>query len=93
MSHKHTLVHIPEKQFFEEYEPIPRDDEQLIRDHAETLEFPRDSVWSIVEGNNPDNLYALPGYRIVNVIGYIVTKKFWESELIEAEYYIKANNP
>lgn len=92
MPRKPEAVQIPEDQFWDEYSPIPisgGDGETFIIDHAEAVQHPRDMVWSIVESGTPgdERLFALPGFRIANVIGYILTEKFWESELLEAVWF------
>lgn len=88
MPRKHNAVQISEEDFWNEYKPIPMEDEQFIIDHDEAVQHPRDMVWSIVESGDPEDerLFALPGFRVANVIGYILTEKFWESELLEAVF-------
>lgn len=35
-------------------------------------------IWTIVEGDgSTENLYAVPGFSVVNKIGYILTEKPW----------------
>lgn len=55
-----------------------------VRDH------PLRHVWSVVEGENPDdnNWYAAPGFHLVNVLGYVMTKKPWTESIIEAIYFL-----
>lgn len=50
------------------------------RDHDEK------HIWTIVEGDDGD-LYAIPGYHIVNHVGYIVTVKPWPHENVEAVWH------
>lgn len=40
----------------------------------------RKFVWTIVEDDD-DNWVAIPGFRVVNVIGYCLTLKPWETGL------------
>ena len=37
---------------------------------------PAETVWSLVDGDD-GGAYALPGYHLVNVFGYVITKKPW----------------
>lgn len=84
---KHAVVPISEEEFWNTYKPISHEEGNFEISHEEAREFPRDSVWSIVRGEiDPNKLYALPGFRVGDVLGYIVTERFWESELIEAVY-------
>jgi len=36
-------------------------------------------VWSVVEGED-DGWYALPGFHVVNVMGFVVTDRAWTDE-------------
>lgn len=41
-------------------------------------------VWTVVDGEDDDNLYALPGIHFVNRIGYVVTEEPWGPETTAA---------
>lgn len=89
MPRKHNAVQISEDEFWNDYKPIAfGDGDEFIIDHDEAVQHPRDMVWSIVESGTPgdERLFACPGFRVVNVVGYVLTEKFWESELLEAVY-------
>ncbi len=45
-------------------------------EHDQVKDEPLHTVWSIIEGEN-DALYASPGFHVVNVLGYLLTKKPW----------------
>ena len=46
-------------------------------------------VWTVIEtGDSSDgNWYAVPGYHIVNKLGYVVTKKPWNNETPDGVYF------
>lgn len=62
---------ITEDDFEHQYNP-----EQV--DYEEARRSPVERVWTIVEGDD-GNLYAAPGYRVVNRLGYVVTERPWPS--------------
>jgi hypothetical protein len=43
-------------------------------------------VWTVVEGED-DSWYALPGYHVVNKLGYVLTDKPWSTGLEEAVWF------
>lgn len=51
-------------------------------------------VWTIVEppDDPKNNLYAIPGVRIVNKIDYVVCAKPWTDDIIEAIYMDREQN-
>ena len=42
----------------------------------------RNTVWTLITGDNEDS-WVIPGYHIVNRMGYFITTKPWESTDIE----------
>ena len=40
---------------------------------------PLHQVWSLVDGDD-GGTYAIPGYHVVNVFGYVVTARMWTDE-------------
>ena len=56
-------------------------------DAGETVRFPRGEtleavqrldpnlVWSVIEGSDTENLYLLPGFHAVNLVGYVVAEQ------------------
>lgn len=83
-----TVEKLTADEFVEQYEPREFPDGSFIIDRHATRKFPVSYVWTIVEGDDTDNLYAIPGYRIVNRVGYIVTEKPWRHENLEAVWYV-----
>lgn len=52
----------------------------------------RARVWTVVEcGNTTGDLYIVPGYHLVNRIGYFVTEKGIEPEMEKQEMQVKAS--
>lgn len=80
---------LSEKEFEEEFNPLPKNkDGDLMREHEEVVDLPLNTVWTVVDdGGETDNWYAIPGFHIVNKIGYVVTEKPWEDDDIEAMYF------
>lgn len=56
-----------------------------VWEHAQVIAagIPTEHVWTLIDGDEGDAL--LPGFHIVNRIGYIVTEHPWEHELIEVQ--------
>ena len=51
---------------------------------------PPKHVWTIVDsGDDADgNWYALPGFHIVNKLGYVMTRKPWSDATPDAIYFL-----
>ena len=79
----HTLI-LTEDEYDERFKPLPGPDGSDIWEHAETLKHPAQCVWSIVEID--DELFSIPGYHVVNVIGYNVTEGQWPHDNIEVRF-------
>ena len=77
---------LTEEQYDERFAPIPNAEGSDIWEHAETLTHPIDHVWSVVEVDDGD-LCAIPGYHVVNVIGYNVTTQPWPHEQIDVTFW------
>jgi hypothetical protein len=67
-----------------------------VADNGDLLEYhqvkglPIARVWTIVETGDPDDesWYALPGFHIVNKLGYCVTRRRWTTGEEEAEWFV-----
>jgi hypothetical protein len=78
---------ISEDQFDELYVPMsqsadgdmmaPRYGDALA--YAQTHGLTEKHIWAITEGDDDGGLYANPGPAMVNVIGYVVTEKAWDT--------------
>lgn len=82
------MAYIDESTFTSEFRPMPNPvDGGLIWDRAQdTIGLPADQVWTLVEGDS-GLIWALPGYHVVNRIGYVVTEKKWYEPDLEALWY------
>ena len=93
----HTIL--TEDQFHEMYQPIESPEGtanagSMTWDHADTLAYPREQVWTIIDdGGETNNWYASAGYHIVNVIGYCVTQKPWVTGDEEAMFFDASEFP
>jgi hypothetical protein len=73
---------------FEEFEPMPSPDGETFWNYPDTTAFPSNRVWSIVEGDGTtESLFAVPGYHIVNRLGYMVTAYPWTNEVQDYYWY------
>lgn len=79
---------ISEEAFEREWGPRidPHEDPRsasLIWEYEHTLDQPTHHVWSLVDGDD-GGTYAIAGYHVVNVFGYAVTSRAWETGEEEA---------
>ncbi len=51
---------------------------------------PPEHVWTIVDsGDDSDgNWYAVPGFHVVNKLGYVMTRKPWSESTSDAIYFL-----
>lgn len=75
-----TFTFLNEDQFEDTYTVIQSPDGSDIWGHADMEEgsIPAERVWSVLDSND-GSTYVCPGFRIVNVYGYMVTEKPWTS--------------
>jgi len=45
-------------------------------EYQATLAYDRHNVWSVIEGDN-ERAYVVPGYHVVNMLGYAITRVPW----------------
>lgn len=95
-----SFTEIPEDVFDREYKPRTRDNGDLFA-FEDVKDAPLNTVWTIVEGDEPEvdedatdddepvsaGWYAIPGFHIVNVMGYVLTEKPWTDENVQAVYF------
>ena len=81
------ITKISEEDFFAEYEPREFPDGSIIIDFHATRQFPLNHIWSIVESDRNEDLFAEPGVRIVNCVGFIVCEKPWTDENLQAVWF------
>ena len=94
------FVEISEEDFDAIYKPRVRASGDLFS-FDEVKDAPLDTVWTIVEGDEPEvedddddsneppapGWYAVPGFHVVNVMGYVLTEKPWEHTDMQATYF------
>lgn len=62
-----------------------------VRPNGDLLEFidvvskTPNTVWTIVEAE--DHLVAMPGFRVVNKLGYCITARPWTNEQLDAYWF------
>lgn len=51
---------------------------------------PLEHVWTIVDTGayEDENWYAMPGFHIVNKLGYVMTRRAWTSDTSDAIYFL-----
>lgn len=49
-------------------------------EHADAVKMPTNQVWTIVEGDEGNDWWALTGFHIVNKLFYVVTKEPWSDD-------------
>ncbi len=54
--------------------------------YHDVTNLPLNTVWTVVEGENEDWI-ALPGFHVVNKMGYVVTDKSWDDDTIDAMWF------
>lgn len=55
---------------------------------ADVADQPLNHVWSVTDsgGGSPDHWIASPGFHVVNVLGYVMTRKSWAGDTPDAFY-------
>ena len=72
---------LTEAEFDAIYLPQNMADGNSIWEFADVKDKTTENVWSVIEVD--DELFAIPGWHVVNVIGYNVTQVPWPHENIE----------
>ena len=80
---------ISETRLWGHYQPLPAPtpDSGTLWEYQQTLDHQVEHVWTVIEDDCGRNWYASPGYHIVNVIGYIVTRLPWTDPSRDALYF------
>jgi len=76
---------ISEDDFEELFRPIYHgaDHNAVLDEPPGDVMAPLEHVWTVVDGDDGD-MYAIPGYHIVNKVGYVITENPWHDETEEA---------
>jgi hypothetical protein len=79
---------IDESTFITSYFPKPSPSDEQVWEWEEVKDLDEHYVWTIVDGDD-GNMYADPGFHIVNKVGYTVTEQPWsDDEFVLAEWCI-----
>lgn len=80
---------ISEEEFYRDFQPLLKPSGDLFQ-FSDVCDQPPEHVWTIVEsGDDADgNWYACPGFHTVNNLGYVLTKKPWVDETLDAIYFL-----
>lgn len=68
---------IPEDEFFGVWGAHKRQDENYFT-FDDVKDKPVELVWSVIEGD--ESIVAVPGFHVVNMLGYMMTTKPWTDE-------------
>ncbi|OGU24359.1 MAG: hypothetical protein A2580_09195 [Hydrogenophilales bacterium RIFOXYD1_FULL_62_11] len=79
-------ITISEDDFRDQWGARAQDSGDLF-EHSQVVNLPLNTVWTVVECDD-NNWYALPGFKIVNKLGYVVTDKAWEDDTVQAIWFL-----
>lgn len=78
---------LTEDEFQDTYLPRTKESGDLF-EYEDVKNEPLNTVWSIVEGDGPWNhWYAITGFHIVNMLGYVLTETPWTDESTTAYWF------
>lgn len=79
---------ISEADFHGVWQVITKDSGDFFN-HADIVDRPLTQVWTIVDsGDDLDqNWYAIPGIHLVNRLGFVLTRREWIDESVQAIYF------
>lgn len=85
------MINLNWQQFSEEYSPIKNTfvkdapcDGYLFEDRDTIKNVPSNTIWTLIDNNDGSEMFITNGLRIINSLGYLVTRKLWnENETIE----------
>jgi len=78
---------IAEDEFLEEWGVYVQEDGNIFS-FDDVRGRPLNQVWSVTDsgGDRPDHWIASPGFHVVNVLGYVMTRKSWDENTPDAFY-------
>ena len=81
--------YISEDEFWDSWGVVRKSDSGMF-DYDDVKDQPREHVWTIVDTGayEDENWYAMPGFHIVNKLGYIMTRRAWTSDTPDAIYFL-----
>ncbi len=82
-------AYISEDAFWSDWGVIQKSDGGMF-DFDDVKDQPVERVWTIVDTGvyEDQNWYAMPGFHIVNKLGYIMTRREWTSDTPDAIYFL-----
>ncbi|WEN14375.1 hypothetical protein PY254_14200 [Rhodanobacter sp. AS-Z3] len=85
MSNEYTSTDV----FWDGWGVIQRADGEMF-DYEEVKDHSIEHVWTIVDTGTyeDENWYAMPGFHVVNKLGYIMTKRAWTADTPDAIYFL-----
>lgn len=92
-------VVISEDEFDEKYRPVDvtGEGERIAQTYNEAKAVAKknglgdQNIWTIIEGDEDEGLYACADVHAVNKIGFVITEKAWETGREEAVWYDPAD--
>lgn len=83
-------MELTEQQFDERFAPQTAPSGDLY-EYQQVQHLPAERVWTIVEGDD-GNLYASPGFHVVNRLGYVTSDTPWTADIDAAVWCIFEDN-
>jgi hypothetical protein len=84
-----TTIILTETEFHDRFAPMKLDSGDLL-DFRHVNDLPAENVWTIVEAEDDtgrNHWMALPGFHIVNKLGYVTSMTPWTDETLVAYYF------
>lgn len=80
---------ISEDEFWDDWGVIQKADSGMF-DYNDVKDQPLERVWTLVDTGTyeDENWYAIPGFHIVNKLGYIMTRRAWRADTPDAIYFL-----
>jgi hypothetical protein len=81
--------YISEDEFRDGWGVIQKADNGMF-DYDDVKDQPLENVWTIADTGayEDENWYAMPGFHIVNKLGYIMTRRAWTADTQDAIYFL-----
>ena len=89
VSERPALLQLSEDEFEEQFGLVtrPAPGFTTLFDAEDIQDIDPNRVWTVIDTDQDDKLYAIPGLHCVNRVGYVVTERPWPHENIEAVYF------
>lgn len=73
-----STLQLTEDEFDQQFTPVNDAQGDLLQPDHSQIDTDSKHLWSIVEGDDSDTLYAVTGVHRVNHLGYLLTKEVWD---------------